>query len=90
MTFIVQKEVVDSIVGCTPISRRHISIRILVRPYNITVIQVLAPTSNHEDEEAEQFFEQLESNIAKTPKKDILVVQGNWNAITHASTGQGQ
>ena len=38
------------------------------------------PTSDHEDEEVEQFYEQLDSIIAKTPKKDILVVQGDWNA----------
>ena len=75
MTFIVQKEVLDSIVSCTPISRRLISIRISVRPYNTTVIQVHAPTSDHE-----QFYKQLDSIKAKTPKKDLLVVQGDWNA----------
>ena len=69
MTFIVQKEVLDSIVSCTPISRRLISIRISVRPYNTTVIQVHAPTSDHE-----QFYEQLDSITAKTPKEDILVL----------------
>ena len=75
ITFIVQKKVVDSIVSCTPISSRLISIRISVRPYNITVIQVHAPASDHE-----QFYEQLDSIKAKTPKKDIFVVQGDWNA----------
>ena len=51
-----------------------------MRPHNITVIQVYAPTSDHEDEEVQQFYEQLDSVITKTPKKDILVVQGDWNA----------
>ena len=55
------------------ISSRLISIRISARPYNITVIQVHTLTSD-------QFHEQLDSIIAKTPKKDILLVQGNWNA----------
>ena len=46
-----------------------------MRPYNTTVIQVHAPTSDHE-----QFYKQLDSIKAKTPKKDLLVVQGDWNA----------
>ena len=48
--------------------------------HNITVIQVYAPTSDNEDEKVEQFYMQLDSIIAKIPKKDTLVVQGNWNA----------
>ena len=80
MAFIVREEVVGSIISCTPISSRLISIRISARPYNITVIQVYLPTSDHEDEEVEQFYEKLDSIIAKTHKKDILVVQGDWKA----------
>ena len=88
MTFIVRKEVVGSIISCTPISSRLISIRISARPYNITVIQVHTPRSDHE-----QFYEQLDSIIAKTPKKDLLVVKGDWNAkvaLMHANMRQGQ
>ena len=70
------KEVVGSIISSTPISSRLISIQISVRPH-ITVIQVYAPTSDHEEEEVKHFHDQLDSIIAKTPKKDILVVQGN-------------
>ena len=75
VTFIIWKEVVGCIISCTPISSRLISIRISARQYNITVIQVDAPTSDHE-----QFYEQLDSIIAKTSKMDILVVQGDLNA----------
>ena len=75
VTSIVRKEAVGSIISCTPISIRLISTRISARPYDITVIQVHAPTSDHE-----QFYEQLVSIIEKTPKKDILAVQGDWNA----------
>ena len=80
MTFIVQKEVLDSIVSCTPISSRFVSIGISARPYNITHIQVHASTSDHKDEEIEQFYEQFDSIMAKTLKKDISAVQGDWNA----------
>ena len=44
------------------------------------IIQVYAPTSDHEDEEIEEFYELLDTTIAKVPKKDILIVQGDWNA----------
>ena len=81
VAFIVRKEAAGSIISCTPISSRLISIWISARPPNFTVIQVYVPSSAHEDEEAEQFYEQLDIIIAKTSKKDdILVVQGDWNA----------
>ena len=80
VAFIVRKEVVGSIIRCTPISSRLISIQILARPHDITVIQDYALTSDHEDEEVEYFYEQLDNIIAKTAMKDILVVQGDWHA----------
>ena len=44
---------------------------------NITVIQVYAPTSSHDDSEVDHFYQQLQETIDKAPKKDILVVQGD-------------
>ena len=49
-------------------------------PFNITIIQVYAPTSGHDDSEVDHFYQQLQETIDQTPKKDILVVQGDWNA----------
>ena len=46
----------------------------------VTIIQVYAPTSGHDDSEVDNFYQQLQETIDKTPKKDILVVQGDWNA----------
>ena len=48
------------------------------KPFSITVIQVYAPTSNAE--EAEQFYEDLGDLLELTPKKDALLIIGNWNA----------
>ena len=45
--------------------------------FNITVIQVYAPTSNAEEAEVERFYEDLQE---QTPKKDVLFITGNWNA----------
>ena len=50
------------------------------RPFNITVIQVYAPTSNAEEAEVEWFNEDLEDLLELTPKKDILFIIGDWNA----------
>ena len=54
--------------------RQMISVRLQGKPFNITVIQVYAPTSNAEEAEVERFYEEL------TPKKDVLFITGDWNA----------
>ena len=50
------------------------------KPFNITVIQAYAPTSNTEDAEIEQFYEDLKDLLELTPKKDVLFIIGDWNA----------
>ena len=50
------------------------------KPLTITVIQVYAPTSNAEEAEVEQFYEDLQDLLELTPKKDILFIIGDWNA----------
>ena len=50
------------------------------QPFNITVIQVYAPTSNAEEAEVECFYEDLQDLLELTPKKDILFIIGVWNA----------
>ena len=50
------------------------------KPFNITVIQVYAPTSNAEETEVEQFYEDFQDLLELTPKKDVLFIKGDWNA----------
>ena len=50
------------------------------KPFNITVIQVYAPTSNAEEAEVERFCEDLQDFLELTPKKDVLFILGDWNA----------
>ena len=50
------------------------------KPFNITVIQVYAPTGNTEEAEVEQFYEELQDLSELTPKIDILFILGDWNA----------
>uniref|UniRef100_A0A2C9KNX4 Endonuclease/exonuclease/phosphatase domain-containing protein n=1 Tax=Biomphalaria glabrata TaxID=6526 RepID=A0A2C9KNX4_BIOGL len=61
-------------------SGRLISIRLKASPFNITIIQAYAPTSTYDDEVVEEFYDQLQEVVNMVPKKDILVVQGDWNA----------
>ena len=50
------------------------------KPFNITVIQVRAPTSNAEEAEVERFYEDLQELLELTPKIDVLFIIGDWNA----------
>ena len=57
-----------------------ISLHFQSKPFNIMVIQVYAPTSNTEETEVEQFYEDLQELLELTPKKDVLSIIGDWNA----------
>ena len=57
-----------------------ISICFQGKPFNITVIQAYAPTSNAEEAEVEWFYEDLQELLELTPKKDVLFIIGDWNA----------
>ena len=49
------------------------------KPFNITVIQAYAPTSNAEEAEVQQFYEDLQDLLELTPSKDVLFIIGDWN-----------
>ena len=57
-----------------------ISVHLQGKPFNITVIQVYAPTSNAEETEVERFYEDLQDVLELTPKKDVLFIIGDRNA----------
>ena len=57
-----------------------ISVRLQGKPFNITVIQVYAPTSKAEEAEAEWFYEDLQDLLELTPKKDVFFIIRDWNA----------
>ena len=57
-----------------------ISVRFQGKPFNITVIQVYAPTSNAEEAEVKQFYEELQDLLGLIPKEDVLFIVGDWNA----------
>ena len=76
----VNKRVRNAGLGCNLKNDRMISVRLQGRPFNITVIQVYAPTSNTEEAEVEWFYEHLQDLLELTPKKEVLFIIGDWNA----------
>ena len=75
--FLVHKDIVNTDVGCHPVSRKLITVGLRAVSSNITDVQAYVPTS---DNEIEKFYDQLQKVVGQTPKEDILVVQGDWNA----------
>ena len=76
----VNKRVQNAVLGCSLKNNRKISVHSQGKSFNITVIQVYAPTSNTEEAEVEQFCEDLQDLLELTPKKDVLFIIGGWNA----------
>ena len=80
VAIMVNKRAQNVVLGCNLKNDRMISVRFQGKPFNITVIQAYASTSNAEEAEVEQFYEDLQDLLELTPKKDILFIIGDWNA----------
>ena len=80
VAFIVNNRVLNTVLECNLKNDRMISIHFQGKPFNITVIQVYASTSNAEETEVEWFYEDLQDLLELTPKKDVLFIIGDWNA----------
>ena len=76
----VNKRVWNAVLGWNLKNDSRISVYFQGKPFNITVIQVYAPINNAEEAEVEQFYEDLQDFLELTPKKDILLIIGDWNA----------
>ena len=76
----VNKKVWNAVLGYNLANDRMISVRFQGKPFNITVIQVYAPTSNTEEAEVEWFYEDLRDLLELTWKNDVFFILGDWNA----------
>ena len=76
----VNKRVRNAVLGCNLKKDTMISVCLQSKPFNITVIQAYALTSNVEETEIEQFYEDLQDLLELTPEKDVLFIIGDWNA----------
>ena len=76
----VNKRVRHAVLGCSLKNHSVISVRLQGKPFNITVIQVYALTSNAEEVEVERFYEDLQDLLGLRPQKDVLFILGAWTA----------
>ena len=80
VTLLVKKRVQNAVLGCSCKNDRMISVRVQGKLFNITVIQVYAPTTDAKEAETEWFYEDLQDLLELTPQKDVLFIIGVWNA----------
>ena len=80
VAIMVNKRVQNAVLGCNLKNDKMISICFQGKLFNITIIQVYAQTSNTEETEVEQFYEDLQDLLELTPKKDVLFIIGDWDA----------
>ena len=80
VAIMVNKRVWNAVLGCKLKNNRMIPVHFQGKPFNITVVQVYAPTSNAEEAEVELFYEDLQDLLELTPQKDVLFIIGDWNA----------
>ena len=80
VVIIVNKRVQNAVLGCNLKNDRMIPVRFQGKPFNITVIQVYAPTSNAEEAEVERFYEDLQDLLELTPPKDVHLTIVDWDA----------
>ncbi|KAF7239023.1 Mitogen-activated protein kinase kinase kinase 3, partial [Varanus komodoensis] len=78
VAFIVNKRVGIAVLGYNLQNDRMISVRIQGKPFNITVVQVYAPTTGAEEAEIDRFYEGLQHLLELTPKNDVLIIMGDW------------
>lgn len=78
--FIIKDNIAKSLMGFWPISDRSILIKLEGKPFNISIIQIYAPTQDHGDEEVEAFYEEIEKAIKIVKSDEVLIVMGDWNA----------
>ena len=79
VAIIVNKRVRNAVLGCNLKNNRMISVHFQGKPFNHTVIQVYAPTTNAKEAEVEQFYEDLQDLLELTPNKDVLCIIGDSN-----------
>ena len=89
VAIMVNKRVQNALLGCNLKNDMMISVRFQGKSFNITVIQVYAPTSNVESAEVGRFYEDLQDRLELTPQKDVLFIIGDWNAIVGSQETPG-
>ena len=84
----VNKRVQNVVLACNLKNDRMTSVLFQGKPFNITVIQAYASTSNTKEDEVEWFYEDLQDLLELTPKKDVLFIIGDWKVKVRSQERQ--
>lgn len=74
------KNRIKSVLSCNPVTERLITIEFAAKPGNLSVVQVYAPTAESSEDDLERFYENLEQTIRDIPRRNIVIITGDWNA----------
>ncbi|CAF3391752.1 unnamed protein product [Rotaria socialis] len=80
VAMVLNKKLVSSVIGYYPKNDRMITIRLHGKPTNLTIIQIYAPTTEAEESTIEDFYMELQQTLDDVPKKDAILIIGDWNA----------
>ena len=86
VAIMVNRRVQNAVPGCNLKNDRMISVRLQGKPFNITVIQAYGTTSNAEEAEVEQFYQDLQDLLELTPKKDVIFILGTFKSRESRNT----
>ena len=89
VAIMVNKRVRNAVLGCNLKNNRMISVLFQGKSFNVTVIQVYSPTSNTEETEVEQFYEDQQDLLELTPKEDVLFIIEDWDAKVESQETPG-
>ena len=80
MAIWISRKMVGNIEEYRTVNDRILMVRANAKPRNISIIQVYAPTTTNLEEDIDRFYEEMERLIRKVPRRDILIVMGDFNA----------
>ena len=89
VAIMVNKTVQNTVLGCNLKNDRMISVHLQGKLFNSTVIQVYASTSNTKEAEVELFYEDIQDLLELTPKRDVLLIIGDWNTKVESQETTG-
>ena len=80
VAMILGRHLSKSLLGYNLINEKIMTVQIAASPYNLTIVQVYAPTNAATDSAKDAFYEQLEQVTSQLPERDIVIISGDWNA----------
>ena len=83
---IITGKTANAVLGYKAVSDRIITVRIGAKPFNTTIIQLYAPTTQYDDDAIEDWYEQVQETVDQSPKQDIIIIMGDMNAKVGKST----